>query len=286
MTRFFVRRIAMPLGIALVASRLGAQCRPPANSHEARLLAFYEAPVAFSPGDAPAPLRPGAVRVGAEAIPVPSPSEELRHPSYCYQYTTNNTRLVPLFGRPRVIVGLPGQLALEASYLPPISVGDARATIASLALSRIQRLPFTSGVALTIRAHATTGSIGGPITCPRGSLQLADEAAPCYGTVPSHDTFRPTAYGAEAALGTQTRNGRVAVYGGGGVSVLQPHFRAGFTDALGNVDHTTVDVDLARATAFAGAALRLRDDVSVAAQIYAVPADVTTIRLGATYRLR
>jgi hypothetical protein len=68
--------------------------------------------------------------------------------------------------------------------------------------------------------------------------------------------------------------------------VLQPHFRAGFTDALGNVDRTTVDVDLTRATAFAGAALRLRDDISVAAQIYAVPADVTTIRLGATYRIR
>src|SRR5690348_17542477 len=79
-----------------------AQCRPPASSHEARLLAFYEAPALFSMGSAPERLGAGAASVGGEAIPIPSPDPVLTHPSFCYQYTTNNTKLAPLFARPRI----------------------------------------------------------------------------------------------------------------------------------------------------------------------------------------
>ena len=57
-----------PLGAAWGAPAL-AQCRPPANSNEARLLAFYEAPIVFSMADAPEKLASGAVRVDAEGAP-------------------------------------------------------------------------------------------------------------------------------------------------------------------------------------------------------------------------
>ena len=43
---------------ALVASSAAAQCRPPASSHEVRLLAFYEAPTAFTMAGAPTLLKP------------------------------------------------------------------------------------------------------------------------------------------------------------------------------------------------------------------------------------
>ena len=43
----------------LVATSVEAQCRPPANSHEARLLAFYEAPLVFSMAGAPTQLAAG-----------------------------------------------------------------------------------------------------------------------------------------------------------------------------------------------------------------------------------
>jgi hypothetical protein len=285
-------RIALILVAAAIAASLGAgiaaaQCRPPADSHEARLLAFYEAPIAFSMAGAPERASPGSIRLGAEAVPVPTPRPELQHPSYCYQYTTNNTRLAALFGRPRLTVGLPGALALEASYLPPITVGAARATIASVALARTQEAPFSGGqLDVTLRLHATAGAVHGAITCPRGSLQLTDEAAPCYGTDPSRDTFHPTAYGGEIAIRTHDPGSRIAAYGGAGLSALRPSFRAGFTDALGHVDNTTVDVALTRATLFAGAAVRARPNFALMAQIYAVPADVTTIRVGAEYRIR
>src|SRR6185437_13437869 len=49
--RAMIRRVtsvaALAFGVSLGADA-NAQCHPPANSHEARLLAFYEAPVAFT----------------------------------------------------------------------------------------------------------------------------------------------------------------------------------------------------------------------------------------------
>src|SRR5690242_19540210 len=276
--------LAAALGtIAFGAAR--AQCRPPASSHEARLLAFYEAPVLFSMGSAPERLVPGAVRIGGEAIPVPSPDPALTHPSFCYQYTTNNTKLAPLFGRPRIVVGLPAGFAVEGSYIPPVSVSSARVTLGSLALSRTQSIALGRGiVVLQLRAHGTLGRIHGPITCPRASLQLQDVAAPCYGTVPSRDSYDPKSLGVEAGAATQL--GRLDVFAGGGANRLDPRFRAGFTDALGNIDRTTVDVALVRGVAFGGATLHLRHDLAVSGQLYVVPADVSTLRLGVAYRVR
>jgi hypothetical protein len=280
----FAAVIAATLGMSALATA-GAQCRPPASSHEARLLAFYEAPVLFSTASAPERLGAGAVSIGGEAIPVPSPDAALTHPSFCYQYTTNNTKLAPLFARPRVIVGLPAGFALEASYIPPLTVSSARVTVGSLALSRTQMASVGPGSALLqLRAHGTLGRVHGAITCPRASLQLNESAAPCYGTEPSRDSYDPKSLGVEAAAGTQL--GRLAVYAGGGANWLDPHFRAGFTDALGNVDHTTVDVALARAVMYGGATLHVRGDLAFSGQLYVVPADVSTIRLGVAYRVR
>ena len=104
--------------------------------------AFYEVPALFSMASAPSPLERGSLLVGGEAEPVPSPSQVLTHPDYCYQNTTNNTRLAPVFGRPRLTIGLPAGFALEGSYVPPVSVSSARVTIASVALSETRLTRF------------------------------------------------------------------------------------------------------------------------------------------------
>jgi len=283
-------RFAGPLvafGIASFAANAGGQCRPPANSHEARLLAFYEAPIVFSMSSAAEPLGAGAVHIGAEMIPVPAPAAALQHPNYCYANTTNNTKLAPLFGRPRLTIGLPAGFAAEVSYLPNVTVSAARANLISVALTHIESLPFLrDGLSLAIRVDGTAGRVRGAITCPRRNLQTSDENIPCFGTQPSRDMFDPNSFGLEAAIATRAARGRVAVYAGGGARSLRPHFRAGFTDALGNIDHTTIDVDLVRATAFAGVTAHVRDHFSLSAQLYVVPADVTTLRFGAQYALR
>jgi len=274
------------LGAALPAAA-GAQCRPPATSHEARLLAFYEAPITFSMAGAPEILKPGALRIGGEAIPVPSPEAALQHPEFCYANTTNNTRLAPLFGRPRLAIGLPAAFTVEASYLPDVRVDDAEATVASVAVAWTRPVPLTHGrVTSVIRADGTTGTVRGAITCPRGSLQLADPNVPCYGSEPSHDRFGPNSLGLETALGVDVVADRVALYLGAGLRWLQPRFRAGFVDGFGNVDHTTVSVNLVRRTAFTGMTWRLLGPLRLSAQVYAVPADVTTTRIGVQYALR
>jgi len=281
-------RIASAIGVALgsiIAGEAAAQCRPPANSHEARLLVFYEVPAIFSLGAAPERLPAGAIEVGAEAAPVPSPNAALTHPEYCYQYTTNNTKLASLFGRPRIVVGLPAAMTLEASYLPPITFMSARATVASVAVAHAQTLSFVDPrLTLLLRAHGTMGRVTGPITCPRGSLQSTTAAAPCYGTTPSSDHFDPNSLGVEGGLNVSS--GRLSAYVGGGATWLSPHFQAGFTDAAGITDRTTVEVALVRGTAFAGGSLRVRDDLRISAQLYAVPADATTARIAFAYRLR
>jgi hypothetical protein len=273
------------LGASLPMTLL-AQCRPPASSHEARLLAFYEAPIAFSMAVAPERLASGAVRLGGEAIPVPSPDPALQHPEYCYANTRNNTKLAPVFGRPRIAVGLPDGFAIEASYLPDVRVGDAEASVVSGALSRTQRVPFTRGLVTSmLRVDGTTGRVRGAITCPRSSLQIKDVNVPCYGSEPSQDTFTPNSLGAEGALGVDAWASRVGLYVGGGVRWLRPRFQAGFTDGFGNVDRTTVSVNLVRGAAFTGITWRVRGPFTLSAQLYAVPADVTTTRVAAQLAL-
>lgn len=137
---------------------------------------------------------------------------------------------------------------------------------------------------LQLRAHGTLGRIHGPITCPRASLQREDEAAPCYGTTPSSDSYDPRSLGIESAAAMPL--GRLDLFAGGGANRIDPRFQAGFTDGLGNVDHTTVDVALVRGVAFGGATLHLRHDLAVSGQLSVVPADVSTVRLGFAYRAR
>jgi hypothetical protein len=273
--------------LAMAASTVDAQCRPPRNSHEARLLAFYEAPLVFSMAAAPTRLVAGELRIVAEVGNVPSPSAVLQRPEFCYQPHSEQTRLTPAFGRPRIALGLPAGFAFEASYLPPVTVGGATPHLASVALARpIDYIVGNREITLALRAHGTLGRVRGAITCPSSALQSADAAAPCYGTQPSRDTFYPAMFGSEGSLGVRGRDGRFALYIGGGVTWLRPRFRVGFTDATGYVDSTEVEAQLVRGSAFGGISVRATSALQLSAQVYSVPEDVTTVRATVAYRIR
>lgn len=282
-----MKSIALLALAGVAATSVEAQCRPPANTHEARLLAFYEAPLVFSMAGAPTPLAAGELRIAAEAGNVPSPNAELQRPEFCYQPHSENTKLTPAFGRPRITLGLPAGFALEASYLPPVTVGGATPNLASFAIAR--PMDFNVGrndVTLALRAHGTFGRVRGAITCPRSALQTTDPVAPCYGTQPSRDNFYPTMFGSEGALGLRTQGGRVAFYAGGGVTWLRPRFQVGFTDATGYDDTTDVVARLVRGSAFGGVTVRASNALELSTQVYSVPQDVTTVRATVAYRLR
>ncbi|HET7566334.1 MAG TPA: hypothetical protein VFJ96_15130 [Gemmatimonadaceae bacterium] len=273
----------------LAAQQAAAQCRPPANSNEAKLLAFYEDPLAFSLATQPEIVPAGSVRIGAELSPIPTPDPSLEQTSDCFTSKTEHTRLAPVFARPRVSVGLPAGFVVEASYLPPVTIADAQPDLGSMALSRSQLLPIRpAGVPLllTLRAHATIGRVRGSITCAASSLQLSDPNQPCYGANPSRDTFKPNMFGAEGALGTSVDHGVIGLYAGGGVTWLRPRFQVGFTDGQGIRDNTQILVNLTRATAFGGLTWHLPHALDLSGQVYAVPADVVTWRLGAGWRIR
>jgi len=174
------RILAMVSGLffsgSVARAQLNYTCTPPKNSNEAKLLAFFATPIAFSPGGIVEGLAPWNVRVGFEASYVPSPSKEMQQPEACYTVKkTENTNLSPVFPRPRVTIGLPGGLLLEGSYLPPIKVADAKPNLGSVALSWPHRLSGDAehgSLSMLLRAHGTFGKVEGSITCPLGGIRV------------------------------------------------------------------------------------------------------------------
>ena len=68
---------------SVVHAQLNYTCTPAKESNEAKLLAFFATPIAFSPGGIVQGLAPWQVRVGFEASYVPSPSKEMQQPEAC-----------------------------------------------------------------------------------------------------------------------------------------------------------------------------------------------------------
>jgi len=284
-------------GVAVVVALLTgsaratlAQCVPPANSDEARLLAHYEAPIVFATADMPVILPLGGIALTGEIVGVPAPSAAINKADYCYAAKQEDSHLSPVLPRLRLAVGLPAGFAVEGSYLPPVTVDKARPNLGSLALSYTRLLLAPAAgvpgptVVFAARLHGTMGSVVGPITCPATALQQTQSGQPCYGTQASSDTFHPTSGGAEATVGAATHGG-LGVFAGSGYTWLAPHFRVGFTDLNGATDRTLVEVDLRRAAVFGGLSVRIISALDAAAEVYSVPADLTTWRLSARYRL-
>lgn len=280
------------LSVAVTTSSLaqGGLCpngRPSKESNEAKMLAFFAVPIAFSPAGSVAPMKAGEVRLSFDATYVPSPGKDITSPDECYRNDkTENTELSPVFPRPRIAVGLGGGFGLEASYLPPITVLDATPNLFAAALAYARAIGGR-GMSMLVRAHATVGQVKGPITCSPDVIQTTNPSGSCYATEPSEDTYKPGMIGAEVALGFG-RGSRLESYVGVGVTALRPRFQVGYVDASNppNFDDTLLEVNLTRVAAFVGAAYRVGDRVALTSEIYSVPWDVTTIRLGGSFRVR
>lgn len=258
------------------------ECRPPKDSSEAKLLAFFATPIAFSPAGHAERLAPGAVRLSFDFTYVPKPSAEINRSSYC-QRKGESTNLSSVFPRPRLAIGLPGGLFVEGSYLPPVTVMDATPNLGSVALGWSK--PLTSRSFVTLRAHATFGNVKGAITCAEDVLQQTTATKACYGDKPSKDTYKPNMIGGEGIYGISP-NPRFSAYVGAGYSSLKPRFQVGFTSLNGALDDTKVLVDLSRVAAFAGGKYDVFPGAAITAELYSVPQDATTFRVGGSFTLR
>jgi hypothetical protein len=297
-------RVLVVVGLAMAGPAWAQTCLLPPDSHEARLLAFYEAPLAFSTATGPEQHEPLTVRLGVELSPLPTPAASLQQTGVCYLAKGEHTTLAPVFPRPRITVWLPFGFAAEASYVPPIPIGQANVDVGSLALAYTHHVVSFPGADLTLglRGQGTLGRITGPITCPKSSLQLTDTLAACYGTKPSKDAFNPAMAGVEGSLGASFLSGHLATYVGGGLSRLYPTFHVGFHPAAFSTQYGGTPgvglgygpaapylphlvVDLTRGTVFGGVVWHVTRAFDVNTQVYSVPKDVTTFRFGAGYRI-
>lgn len=273
--------------VALSGSLAAGECRPPKDSSEAKLLAFFAAPIAFSPAGNAERLAPGTVRLSFDLTYVPTPSADIRRSSYC-QRKSENTDLSPVFPRPRLAIGLPGGLYVEGSYLPPVTVLDATPNLGSIALGWVRPLSTRSDGSSTwfsLRGHATFGEVKGPITCSSDAIQSTNPSAVCYGDAPSDDAYKPNMVGGEGILGW-TGSGRFAGYLGAGYTSIKPRFNVHFLSKNNVLDDTHVLLDDSRISAFVGGRLRLTPRTAFTAEVYSVPKDVTTVRVGGSWTLR
>jgi len=276
--------------LCAAAADATAQCKVPSSSNEGKLLAFYTAPIAFSMATAPTVMRAGSIRLGAEGEYVPKPDPEIEQTGACFTQKSEETSLSPVFGRPRITIGVPLGFSIELAYLPPITIARAKPNLFSFAVAQTTHYSFgpATGTTIMVRGHGTFGNVKGAITCPSGSLQQSAPTSPCYGTEPSNDTFHPEMFGGEISAGMTPTSRAISLYAGLGANRIDPHFQVGFTDANGNVDATEVQLDrpLTRATVFGGVTAMVRKAFDIGLQVYSVPSDATLLKLNGGFRFR
>lgn len=282
------RVLAALLSLALAARGASAQsgndCRPGASSNEARTMAIFDVPLAFSSAVAPARAPAGQLHFGVELSYLPKVAPEVATPTICRpdKHGPENTDLLFAAPRPRAVLSLPGGFAVEAAWIPPIRMSQVKANVVGIALSRTTPLG-SKGMLLELRAHGSFGVIEAPITCDDAALQ--DAGSPCYLGTRSNDSFKPNILGASAAVGWSL--GRVLrPYLGAGYNHLAPRFRVNFVNQFQAVDRRRVIVDLNRGILFAGATWTPSRVLDLSGEIYSAPVDAVTVRVMARVKLR
>ncbi len=272
----WVRLAGVACALYALPAPLAAQydCRPGPKSNEAKTLAIFSVPLAFSPVAAPG--SPNRVTIGLEAANVSSVNPATATPTICRPGKgPENTDLLPALARPRIGLPLPLGLAMEVSWIPPIRVNGVKANLIGLALGK--SFGLADGLAAAIRAHATFGSVRGPVTCDRSAI--ADPSSECFQGTVSDDRYSPNIVGLDLSVGWAMAGGRLRPYVGSGYSRLAPRFQVNFTNQFGDNDATKVAVNLNRVALFGGAAWQLTDRLAITGEVYADAADAATGRL-------
>jgi hypothetical protein len=268
--------LALLLTARPAAAQGSADCFPAKNSNEARTMATFAVPLAFSGAAAPAQAAAGRIQVGLEVSLVPNVDRQTATPTFCRpDKGPENTDLLLAVPRPRAAVMLPAGFMLEASWSPPVRVAEVKANLLAFALSHLTSLN-RGGAVLRLRVHGSVGVIKAPITCNAPALE--DPASVCFQGTKSDDSFRPNIFGVEAAVGWRL-GPALRPYIGAGYSHLAPRFQVNFTDQFGDLDRRKVTVDLRRGALFAGVTWSATRKLELSGELYSVPTDATTGRL-------
>jgi hypothetical protein len=103
----------------------------------------------------------------------------------------------PVFGRLRLILGLPGDFVAELGYTPPLSI-DGTQPLDLVALSIGRRLFEHDSFTLSMQLFGQHGRAQGDITCPVRLAGIADRQQNPFGCqAPSNDHIMLNYYGVE-----------------------------------------------------------------------------------------
>lgn len=281
--RQFVLVLAAIVGAAPLAAQTDCTVgHLPYNSNEAKLLRKFEVPLTFGSAGAAPDLARGEVQLGGDLSYLPHIDPDLATPTYCRPgKPPENVNLLFGIPRPRVMVGLGSGWSIEGSWVPPIRVNGAKADLFGFALAeRWATGPVTH---LTARVHGTVGTIHADITC------TADQVKPsgppqCAGGLPgpSDDRLTPDVFGAELAMDWAPAGWMWHPYAGIGYNAELARF---VTDPNNILVHQDIGGNYYRPALFGGGTVAVDPAFGLTFDLYVVPGDATTWRVGGRYAL-
>jgi hypothetical protein len=234
-------RIARVISAAMIlgaASRLAAQSpvehldfdRP-----EAWALKYFSAVSTFTGFGPPVARKPGSVDFGLEGGWIPHLSNSQRRVGFDGT-ALEDLNKSPVFGRPRLAIGLPGGLSAELGWVPPVEINGQKSNLLAGALEGpfLEQGPWTLG----LRVYGQIGHATGDFTCSKSvaSQPPGSNGNPrgCDGT--SEDTATLNNVGAALTGGVKIGGGG-ALHFAGGATYNDLAFQAGAVED-GKPDNT------------------------------------------------
>jgi hypothetical protein len=260
-----------------------------------RWLAAVATPTMFGVA---AGTEPWSFEVALEGGSIPSLSEEDRRVGFNGTKVEDLNR-APLFGRPVVRLGLPGDLTVAAGWVPPIDFDGVEPNLLSLALAR----PLWVGQRGRLGAQLfyLDGKIEGDISCPQSEVDAGDdpEGNPFGCEAASDDTMSLTSWGIEIGYAWQATSS-VDLFLSGLWQQQDAEFQVR-AEYSGLVDRNRLVYDGDDYAWTAGAGWQANPDLRLAAELFYSPLDVVrdpsgqgpsendplfNFRLLGTYKLR
>lgn len=152
----------------------------------------------------PRAVEPGSVELSLEVGSVPSLSAAERTVGFAGTKTEDLNR-TSVFGRGRLLLGLPGSLSLELGVVPPVELSGLEPSFAFVALGRPLYRP--GRWRLGGRLFAQYGEVSGDITCTAAEATAGPDPArnPFLCEEASRDRMTLRAAGAELGLALELR---------------------------------------------------------------------------------